>query len=314
MSSFAELMNRNRVGRARQRKTTNTIMLALTGLMTLLALVPLFWIIGYVIVRGGKNINLDFFINMPTPLGVAGGGVRSAIEGTLVVTLLAAVFAIPPGVLAAFYAARYPNTSLGVALRFSTYVLSGVPSVVIGLFAYAVLVIPMGHFSGLAGGAALAVLMLPIIIRTTEEMLKLVPATLREASLGLGAPEWKTSLSVLFPAASGGIITGFLLALARAAGETAPLLMTALGNERFDIGQIITGGIQGHQSVFQIIGRIINQPVDTLPLALWKYAQQPYPERVELAWSVALVLMLFVLVINVSARVWLQSRTRKMKG
>jgi phosphate transport system permease protein len=314
MSSFAELMDRNRIGRARQRKTNNTFMLALTGLMTLLALIPLFWIIGYVIVRGGKNINLDFFLKMPTPLGITGGGVRSAIEGTLVVTLLAAVFAIPPGVLAAFYAARYPNTPLGVALRFSTDVLSGIPSIVIGLFAYAVLVVPMGHFSGLAGGAALAVLMLPTIIRTTEEMLKLVPATLREASLGLGAPEWKTSLSVIFPAASSGIITGFLLGLARAVGETAPLLMTTLGNERFDIGQIIKGGIQGHQSMFQIIGRIINQPVDSLPLALWKYAQQPYPERVELAWSVALVLMLFVLIINVIARVWLQNRARKMKG
>jgi phosphate transport system permease protein len=314
MSRFAELMNRNQIGRARQRKTTNTVMLALTGFLTLLALVPLFWIISYVVIRGGKAITPDFFFNMPTPMGVAGGGVRSAIEGTLVVTLLAAVFAFPPGVLAAFYAARYPNTPLGITLRFSTDVLSGIPSIVVGLFAYAVLVVPMGHFSGLAGGAALAVLMLPTIIRTTEEMLKLVPATLREASLGLGAPEWKTSLSVLFPAASSGIITGFLLALARAAGETAPLLMTTLGNERFDIGQIIKGGIQGHQTVFQIIGRIINQPVDSLPLALWKYAQQPYPERVELAWSVALVLMLFVLIINVTARVWLQNRARKMKG
>ena len=314
MSNFSELMNRNRVGRARGRKTTNTLLLGLTGLLTALALVPLFWIIGYVLLRGGKAISLDFFLNMPTPMGVAGGGVRSAIEGTLVVTLLAAIFAIPPGVLAAFYAARYPNTPLGVALRFSTDVLAGVPSIVVGLFVYIVLVIPMKHYSGLAGGAALAVLMLPTIIRTTEEMLKLVPHTLREASLGLGAPEWKTSLSVVFPAAVNGIITGFLLALARAAGETAPLLMTALGNERFDIGQIITGGIQGHQSVFTIIGRIINSPVDSLPLALWKYAQQPYPERVELAWAVALVLMLFVLIINVTARVWIQSRARKMKG
>jgi phosphate transport system permease protein len=314
MSSFTVLMNQNRLTRARQRKNANTVMLSLTGFMTALALVPLFWIIGYVIIRGGKNINLDFFINMPTPLGVAGGGVRSAIEGTLVVTLLAAVFAIPPGVLAAFYAARYPNTPLGIALRFSTDVLSGVPSIVVGLFAYAIIVVPMKHYSGLAGGAALAVLMLPTIIRTTEEMLKLVPHTLREASLGLGAPEWKTSLSVIFPAAVNGIITGFLLALARAAGETAPLLMTALGNERFDIGQIITGGIQGHQSVITIIGRIINQPVDSLPLALWKYAQQPYPERVEQAWAVALVLMLFVLIVNVTARVWIQNRTRRLKG
>ena len=314
MSQFSELMNRNRVARARQRKTANAVMLTLTGLLTLLALIPLFWIIGYVIVRGGRSINLDFFIHMPTPMGVAGGGVLSAIEGTLVVTFLAAVFAIPPGVLAALYAARSPNAPLGVALRFSTDVLSGVPSIVVGLFAYAVIVVPMKHYSGLAGGAALAVLMLPTIIRTTEEMLKLVPHTLREASLGLGAPEWKTSLNVVFPAAINGIITGFLLALARAAGETAPLLMTALGNERFDIGQIIRGGIQGHQSVFTILGRILNQPVDSLPLALWKYAQQPYPERVELAWAVALVLMVFVLIVNVTARVWIQNRARKMKG
>ncbi len=314
MSNFSELMNSNRLTRTRQRKATNAFMLALTGMVTVLALTPLFWIIGYVVIRGGKSINLDFFIHMPTPMGVAGGGVLSAIEGTLVVTLLAAVFAIPPGILAAYYAARNPNTPLGVALRFSTDVLAGVPSIVVGLFAYAVLVVPMKHYSGLAGGAALAVLMLPTIIRTTEEMLKLVPSTLREASLGLGASEWKTSLSVLFPAASSGIITGFLLALARAVGETAPLLMTTLGNERFDIGQIIQSGVQGHQSVFAIIGRIINQPVDSLPLALWKYAQQPYPERVDQAWAVALVLMLFVLIVNVTARVWLQMRARRMKG
>jgi phosphate transport system permease protein len=314
MSHFADLMNRNRVSRRRQRKAANLVMLSLTGLLTLLALIPLFWIIGYVIIRGGKNINLDFFIHLPTPLGVAGGGVLSAIEGTLVVTLLAALFAIPPGVLAAFYAARYPNTPVGVVLRFSTDVMAGIPSIVVGLFAYTLVVVPMHHYSGLAGGVALAVIMLPTIIRTTEEMLKLVPATLREASLGLGAPEWKTSLSVIFPAASSGILTGFLLALARAAGETAPLLMTSLGNERFDIGQIVRSGVQGHQSVFTILGRIINQPVDSLPLALWKYAQQPYPERVEQAWAVALVLMLFVLIVNVTARVWIQNRTRRMKG
>jgi phosphate transport system permease protein len=314
MSHFSELIDRNRASRSRQRKAANAVMLSLTGLLTLVALIPLFWIIGYVIYRGGKVINLDFFINLPRPMGMTGGGVRSAIEGTLIVTLLAALFAIPPGVLAAFYAARYPNTPLGVALRFSTDVLSGVPSIVVGLFAYALIVVPNGHYSGLAGGAALAVLMLPTIIRTTEEMLKLVPATLREASLGLGAAEWKTSLSVLFPAASSGILTGFLLALARATGETAPLLMTTLGNERFDIGQIIRSGVQGHQSIFTIVGRIINQPVDSLPLALWKYAQMPYPERVEQAWGVALVLMLFVLLINITARVWIQNRSRRMKG
>jgi phosphate transport system permease protein len=314
MTRFTELMNRNRDSRTRQRKTANAIMLVLTGLLTIVALIPLFWIIGYVVIHGGKAINLDFFIHLPRPLGMEGGGVLHAIEGTLIITLLAAIFAIPPGVLAAFYAARNPNTPLGVALRFSTDVLSGIPSIVVGLFAYAVMVKPMGHYSALAGGVALAILMLPIIIRTTEEMLKLVPDTLREASLGLGAPEWKTSLSVLFPAAANGIITGFLLAIARAAGETAPLLMTALGNERFDLALIIKGGIQGHQSIFQIIDRIINQPVDSLPLTLWKYAGMPYPERVEQSWAVALVLMLFVLIINITARVWMQSRTRRLKG
>jgi phosphate transport system permease protein len=314
MSQFTALLSRGQSRTRGRRKILNATMLALTGLLTLLAIVPLFWIIGYVILRGGKTINLDFFTQLPKPLGMAGGGVLHAIEGTLVVTLLAAVFAIPPGVLAAFYAARNPNTPLGVALRFSTDVLSGVPSIVIGLFGYALIVKPQGHYSALAGGAALAILMLPTIIRTTEEMLKLVPHTLREGSLALGAPEWKTSLSVLFPAALNGIITGFLLALARAAGETAPLLFTALGNERFDLGMIFRSGLASGQSIWQILGRVIEQPIDSLPLTLWKYAQQPYPERVEQSWGVALVLMILVLLVNIFARLWIASRARRLRG
>jgi phosphate transport system permease protein len=314
MTRFQQLISKNQARLSTRRKVVNAGMLSLTGLLTLLALIPLFWIIGYVVYRGGKSINLDFFIHLPRPLGMAGGGVLHAIEGTLVVTLLAAIFAIPPGVLAAFYAARYPNTLLGVALRFSTDVLSGVPSIVIGLFAYAVMVKPMGHYSGLAGGVALAILMLPIIIRTTEEMLKLVPHALYEGSLALGAPEWKTSLSVIFPAALNGVVTGFLLAIARAAGETAPLLFTTLGNERYDIGAIIRNGAAQHQSIFQIIGRIVDQPVDSLPLTLWKYAQQPYPERIAQAWAVALVLMILVLLINIIARLWIETRKRRLQG
>ena len=314
MSTYSLLLAQGQKRRRGSRKAINAIMLTLTGLLTLLALVPLFWIIGYVFYRGGKALNLDFFIHTPTPLGVPGGGVLHAIEGTLIVTLLAAVFAIPPGVLAAFYAARNPNTPLGVALRFSTDMLSGVPSIVIGLFVYVVIVVPQKHFSALAGGVALAILMLPIIVRTTEEMLKLVPATLREASLSLGAPEWKTSLSVIFPAALDGIITGFLLGIARAAGETAPLLFTALGNERFDLGKIIQGGVQSHQSIFQIIGRVINSPVDSLPLTLWKYASMPYPERVEQAWAVALVLLILVLLVNILARLWINFRKSRLRG
>ncbi len=313
-SRFKELIEKNQARLSARRKTVNAAMLSLTGVMTLLAILPLFWIVGYVIYKGGQYINVDFFIHTARPLGMAGGGVLHAIEGTLVITLLAAIFAIPPGLLAAFYAARYPNTTLGVALRFGTDVLSGVPSIVIGLFAYAVIVKPMGHYSAFAGGAAMAMLMLPTIIRTTEEMLKLVPHALREGSLALGAPEWKTSISVVFPAALNGVVTGFLLAIARAAGETAPLLFTALGNERYDVGKIVTNGIAQKQSLFQIFGRIFDQPADSLPLTLWKYAQQPYPERIQQSWAVALVLMLFVLLVNIIARLWIESRKRRLQG
>jgi phosphate transport system permease protein len=314
VTRFQELMARNKVAHSRRRNMTNAIMLTVTALLTLLALVPLFWIVGYVIYRGGSTINLDFFTQLSRPLGMAGGGVLFSIEGTAVITILACLFAIPPGVLAAFYVARNPNTPLGVALRFGTDVLAGVPSIVMGLFIYVILVVPTKHYSAWAGGLALAILMLPTIIRTTEEMLKLVPHTLREGSLGLGAPEWKTSLSVMFPAALNGIITGFLLAIARSVGETAPLLFTALGNEQYDIGKIVQGGIQTHQSLFMIIGRIVNQPVDSLPLTLWKYAQQPYPERIDQSWGVALVLMIFVLLIEIAARLWVESRKRALQG
>jgi phosphate transport system permease protein len=314
MTSYSEQIRLGSQVRLRRRKSLNVLMLVLTALATLSALVPLFWIVGYVIYKGAPSLNIDFFTQLPRPVGMGGGGVLHAIQGTLIVTLLAALIAVPPGVLAAFYASRYPNTTLGVALRFSTDVLSGVPSIVVGLFAYALIVKPMGHYSGLAGGVALAILMLPTIIRTTEEMLKLVPHNLREGSLALGAPEWKTSLSVLFPAAFSGIVTGFLLALARAMGETAPLLFTALGNERYNVSQIVTSGVQGKQGFFQIVERIVDQPLDSLPLTLWKYASQPYPERVAQSWGVALVLMIFVLLLNIIARLWIENRAKKLRG
>ncbi len=299
----------NSRSRHKRRRFFNIVMLIGAGLMTLLALIPLFWIIIYVIIRGGAAINLDFFTQMPKPLGTVGGGVLPAIEGTLLLVLLSALFAVPPGVLAAFYVSRNPNTPLGIAVRFGTDVLSGVPSIVVGLFGYALIVKIQGHYSAFAGGVSLALLMLPTVIRTTEEMLKLVPASLREASLALGAPEWKTSLNVILPAAANGVITGFLLGLARAMGETAPLLFTALGNERFELGRVISGGIASGQDIFTIIGRIFSQPVDSLPLTLWKYAQQPFPERVEQSWAVALVLMIIILAINIGTRLWIQSKT-----
>jgi phosphate transport system permease protein len=311
---FQELITHNQASRLARRKIVNAIMLAFTAAMTLLAMIPLFWIVIYIFYRGGKYFTLALFTQMPRPLGMEGGGVLHAIQGTIVITLIASIFAIPAGVLAAFYAARNPNTPLGIVLRFSTDVLSGVPSIVIGLFIYAIVVKPMGHYSALAGGVAMAVLMVPTITRTTEEMLKLVPQSLREASLALGAPEWKTSLNVLFPAALSGIITGFLLAIARAVGETAPLLFTALGNERYNVGDIIRSGVAQKQGVIQIIERVIDQPADSLPLTLWKYAQQPYPERIQLSWAVALVLMLFVLVLNIIARTWVEIRKRRLQG
>jgi phosphate transport system permease protein len=297
-----------------RRKSSNAAMLFLTGLVTALTLVPLFWIIGYVVYQGGKSIDLSFFTQLPRPPGMAGGGVLNAIEGTILLIILASLFAIPPGVLAAFYAAYYPNTPLGVAVRFSTDVLSGVPSIVIGLFLYALVVKTQGHFSALAGGISLAILMLPTIIRTTEEMLKLVPPALREASLALGAPEWKTSLSVVLPAAGNGLITGFLLGLARASGETAPLLFTALGNEYFDFFSQMRSGLAAGHDPFTVLGGILEQPVDSLPLTLWKYAQQPYPERLQQAWAAALVLMGLVLATNIGARLWIVIRARRMQG
>jgi phosphate transport system permease protein len=157
-------------------------------------------------------------------------------------------------------------------------------------------------------------MMLPIIIRTTEEMIKLVPHSLREGSLALGSPEWKTALKVTFPAASQGILTGILLGIARAAGETAVLLFTALGNDHYEVGKIVKIGVASHQGLFSILNNIINQPVDSLPLTLWKYAQQPYPERVNQSWAAAFVLMIFVLAINVIATIWLQARTGRMQG
>jgi phosphate transport system permease protein len=291
-----------------RRRIVNAIMLSVTGLFTLLALVPLIWIIVYVIQMGGQYINLDLFTKLPASLGQAGGGVLNAIEGTIIVTIIASLLSVPIGLLAGLYAANHPNTPLGLALRFGTDVLSGVPSIVIGLFGYALIVVPQGHYSGVAAGVAIAIIMLPPIIRTTEEMIKLVPNSMREASLALGAPEWRTSLRVMVPAALSGIVTGFMLAVARGVGETAPLLFTALGNDRYDLGQIVQTG----QSLGNILNRAVDQPVDGLTLSMWKYAQQPFPERVQQAWAVALVLMLFVLGVNILARTLISRQQSKM--
>ncbi len=295
----------------RKRRGVNAVMLAVTGIFTLLALAPLAWIVAYVFQAGGRNLNVAFFTHLPAALGQAGGGVLNAIESTAVVTLLATLFSAPAGVLAAFYLARHGNTPLGLAVRFGTDVLAGVPSIVVGLFGYALIVKPQGHYSALAGGVAIAITMLPTIIRTTEEMLKLVPGSLREAALGLGAPEWKTALEIILPAALSGVVTGVMLAIARGVGETAPLLFTVLGNDRYEIGNIIGSGIANGLAAGQIAGRVLGQPVDGLTLTMWKYAQQPFPERTGQAWTLALVLMGFVLALNIVARAIVAWRRRQ---
>jgi phosphate transport system permease protein len=297
-----------------RRRRKNMIMLATTGILVLLALIPLFWIVGYVIIKGGQYINLGFFTNLPKPVGMGDSGVLHAMEGTIILALLASVFSIPVGLLAAFYTAYHSNTPLGTIIRFGTDVLSGIPSIIIGIIGYALVVKPQGHYSALAGGIALAMIMLPIVIRTTEEMIKLVPGNMREGALALGAPEWKTALKVTLPAALNGIATGILLGLARAMGETAPLLFTALGNDRYEIGTIIKNGIEYHSPLSTILQRIFEQPIDSLPLTLYKYTQQPDPMRVNQAWAVALVLMGFVLVVNIIARVSISIRSRRVRG
>lgn len=298
----------------RRRRWTNNIVLGLSGVAVTLAVIPLLWITIYVLIKGFSVIDLDFFIHLPTAMGQEGGGVTNAIQGTIVMVLVASIIAIPIALLAAFYLQFKPHTWLGRTLKFSTDLLAGVPSIVIGLFGYALFVMPVKHYSALAGGLVLVMIMLPVVIRTAEEMLKLVPPELREGSLALGAPEWKTSLFVLLPAAMEGIVTGIMLALARAIGETAPLLFTALGNEHYNVVDYAEQGIATHQSIFEILHKILAEPTDALPLTLWKYAQQPYPERVEQSWGVALVLMLLVLLLNIAARIWLARKRRQSHG
>ena len=276
----------------RRRSAVNVIMLGLTGLSALAAVAPLVWIVAYVTQQGVSYLSLDFFTHMPTPVGVPGGGVANALVGSAVTVGLASLMAVPVGLLAAIYVAYNPNTPLGVAVRFGTDVLSGVPSVVVGIFAYTVVVLRMGHFSALAGGFALAIIMLPTVIRTTEEMIKLVPGNLREGSLALGASEWRTSFQVVLPAAISGVVTGVMLGVARVAGEAAPMLFTAFGNAYWSTD--------------------IGQPVSTLPHMVFTYAISPYRDWQAKAWTTALVLMVLVLTLNVLARLvvaWRQKQT-----
>jgi phosphate transport system permease protein len=270
------------------RKAKNYSMTFIAALCLLMAVVPLILIFGYTLVQGASALNLDFFIQMPKPVGEAGGGMANALVGTGILIGLGALFGLPVGILAGIYLAEYGNNPFGAAVRFMADVLSGIPSIVVGVVAYMIVVLPMKHFSALAGGVALAILMIPTVTRTTEEMIRLVPHSYREAGLALGIPQWKTTVRIILPTALKGITTGVLLALARAAGETAPLLFTALGNRFWSTS--------------------IDQPIGSLPVFIYDYAKAPFEDWNQQAWAAGFVLISLIFIISVIFRFVTRSR------
>jgi phosphate transport system permease protein len=264
------------------RRGVNWLMIGATALSTALAVAALMAVLGYVAVNGISALSVDFFTRLPTPVGVPGGGIANAIVGSLIVVGLATLFALPIGLGAGIYLSEFGHNRFGDLVRYLADVLSGVPSIVMGIFAYTLIVARQGHFSALSAGFALGVMMLPAITRTTEEMMRLVPDSLREGALALGLPRWRTTISVVLPTAAGGVITGVVLAIARVAGETAPLLFTAFGNPFWNVN--------------------INQPIATLPHTLFTYAISPYDDWRAKAWGTALVLAALVLVTSLLAR------------
>jgi phosphate transport system permease protein len=282
------------IARRTRRKVTNFVMFTLTGVCTLVAVAVLFFILGYLLWQGGHALNWNFFTKLPVPVGETGGGFANAIVGSAKLLLLAAVIGIPIGFLGGVYLAEFGGTTTSFIVRYTTDLLNGVPSIVIGIFAYAVVVVPMGHYSTFAGGIALGVMMIPVTVRSTEEFLRAVPNTLREGALALGATKWRSVATVVVPAALPGITTGILLALARVAGETAPLIFTAFGNAFWSPGW--------------------NQPTESLPYMIWKYATGPYEDWHQQAWAAGLVLLSLVLATNIAARFILRRQTRTSRG
>jgi len=264
------------------RRIRSRLMVGLMALAVVLAVIPLLLILGTLVAKGASSLNLAFFTKMPVPAGETGGGVLHAIVGTLLIVGTACLIGLPLGIGGGIYCAEYPGSRLALATRFVADVLNGTPSIVVGVFAWTWIVSPQKHFSALAGSVALAILMIPMVTRTTEEMIKLVPNSLREAALALGYSRWRTSLTVVVRTTLPGIVTGSLLAVARIAGETAPLLFTALGSQYLSFN--------------------LDQPMAALPLMVFNYAIGPYEEWHQLAWATALVLILVVLVLSIAAR------------
>jgi phosphate transport system permease protein len=264
-------------------------MLTLTGLSTLLICGLLFFVLGYLFLKGASTLDWAFFTKLPKPVGENGGGMANAIIGSAKMLALASAIGVPIGFLGGVYLAEYGHKGFAFVVQYLTDLLNGVPSIVIGIFAYTVVVLPMHHFSTLAGGVALGVMMIPIAVRSTEEFLHAVPRGLREGALALGAPKWRMLATVVVPAAKQGIITGIMLDLARVAGETAPLLFTSFGNQFWSPG--------------------LNQPAASLPAMIFKYATSAYPDWHRQALAAGFVLLMLILTINVSARLIL-SRSR----
>jgi phosphate transport system permease protein len=268
------------------RKLTNQVMLTLAALCAGAAIFTLITILGYVMVNGLSALNLDFFTQLPKPVGEPGGGMANAIVGSFALVGLACLVGLPIGIMGGIYLSEFGEGRLGTIVRFISDVMLGVPSIVIGIFVYVLLVIPLHSFSALAGGVALGLIMIPLITRTTEEMLKLVPRSLREASLALGIPRWRTILGVVLPSAGGGIATGVLLALARISGETAPLLFTALSSRFWHSG--------------------LGDPIASLTVYIYTYAISPFADWHAQAWGAALVLLVLILILNIAARFFIR--------
>jgi phosphate transport system permease protein len=276
------------VNRRVLRRIVSNFMVGLMIGAVIVALLPLFFILINLVLKGASSLSLDFFTQTPAPAGETGGGVVHALVGTLLIVGMASLMGLPIGIGAGIYCAEYPGSWLTWITRFVADVLNGTPSIVVGVFAWAWIVATQKHFSALAGSVALALLMIPMVLRTTEEMIKLVPNSLREAALALGYPRWRTSLSVVIRTTLPGIVTGALLATARIAGETAPLLFTALGS--------------------QYLSFDLNQPMAALPLTVFTYATGPYPQWHSYAWAAALVLILVVFILSLGARLAIRRR------
>lgn len=271
-----------------RRHFMNHLMVALTYLAALLATLPLLLILWHLLKEGATSVNWRFFVDMPKPAGEVGGGMANGIVGTGILVLIASVLGLPVGIGAGLYLAEQRGAKLATAVRFLSDVLNGLPSIVLGIFAWQMLVRPFKHFSALAGGIALAAMMIPLVTRATEEMIRLVPVSMREAALALGYTKWRTSLSVVLRTALPGIVTGALVGVARIAGETAPLIFTAFGNQFWSVSPL--------------------QPIAALPMQIYLYAISPYDDWHRQAWAGALVLLALVLVISLAARFATRSR------